>query len=176
MNELLTIYSDDFPMLKQEMPEYVGELPNEEMTELVQAMKRTMIAHGGVGLAANQCGIEKRVFIMGVGEPGDENIVALINPKIIGNSGLGEKFNEGCLSSPGLFIPIKRPSTIAIEYTDELGEIQQRKITGLTSRIFQHELDHLNGIRMQDKVSQLVLAMAIKKRKKLIRQFNLKAA
>jgi peptide deformylase len=126
-----------------------------------------MLANNGIGLAANQIGMAKRVFVIG-----SKNIegfplpFALFNPRIIESSKSMVLDKEGCLSYPGLFLNIKRPEWIVGEYQDSKGNIHEVKIDGYLAKCFQHELDHLDGICFVDKVSQLKLQLALKRIRK----------
>ena len=106
---------------------------------------------GGVGLAANQVGLEDRVCLVQL-RPG-EDLTALINPVIDKKSSERAVFNEGCLSFPNLFIPVLRYATVDIEYIDEAGHRQHDRLEALGSICFQHELDHLNGITFLDRLT-----------------------
>jgi peptide deformylase len=111
---------------------------------LAVSLLETMIKHGGVGLAAPQCGVSYRVFVMGA--PGGQGY-ACFNPKITGTRGNPESaFEEGCLSFKGLYLNIKRPEAVEVEYQDMYGNKHTQIWDGLTARTFQHELDHLNGV------------------------------
>lgn len=166
--ELLPVYGDSLPMLSEIVPEYTDALPNSQMTELVQRMKMTMKAHGGLGLAATQCGVFQRVFIIGF----QDFAITCINPKIIKASEKFEKDDEGCLSFPGLMFKINRSASIDVEFTTEEGEVKQLTLTGVTARCFQHELDHLNGIKFVEKVGPTTLMMARQKQAKLIKKIQ----
>ena len=104
-------------------------------------MIETMYAAPGIGLAANQVGVPYRVFVM-IGSPAD---YACFNPKIVGFSNEIVELDEGCLSFPNLFVKIKRPRDIRVRFTDYNGDVSTHTFTGMTARIFQHELDHLDG-------------------------------
>jgi peptide deformylase len=126
-----------------------------------------MINNNGIGLAANQINITKRVFVMGSKKiPGFPEPFALFNPKIIETSKDTVLDQEGCLSYPGLFLMIKRPQWVIAEYQDSKGNIKEIKVDGYLSKCFQHEYDHLDGICFVDKVSQLKLQLAMKKLRK----------
>ena len=129
---------------------------------------------GGVGLSANQVGLDLRVFVMGLGE----TKIAVFNPEIIEYSDIEELFNEGCLSYPGIMLGIKRPTKIKAKYQDETGQIIEQEFNGLTARIFQHEYDHMNGTDYTDRVSKFKLDYAKKKfenkRKKIIKKYAVK--
>ena len=120
-------------------------------------------SNNGIGLAANQIGINKRVCVVICREP-----VVLINPEIVEKSEEQFVFAEGCLSFPGLWVKVNRPETIEVEYEDENGEKIQRELYGLQSRIFQHEYDHMEGKNFTDGVSKLKLDLAKKKQKKAL--------
>ena len=129
---------------------------------------------GGVGLSANQVGLDMRVFVMGLGE----TKIAVFNPIIIRYSKIEELFNEGCLSYPGIMLSIKRPTKITATYQDETGNIVEQEFNGLTARIFQHEYDHMNGTDYTHRVSKFKLDFAKKKfenkRKKIIKKYAVK--
>ena len=102
-----------------------------------------MIASNGIGLAANQIGIAKRVFVMGSNNiPGFPVPFAVFNPRIIEASTEIVLDQEGCLSYPGLFLTVKRPSWIVAEYQNSRGDIIEARFEGYLAKCFQHELDH----------------------------------
>lgn len=135
--------------------------------ELEKQMIEFMLANRGIGLAANQIGLAKRVFVMG-----SENIsgfpipFALYNPKIVDQSSNTVLDQEGCLSYPGLYLTVKRPEWVVAEYQNSKGDLIEAKFDGYLSKCFQHELDHLDGICFVDRVSQLKLNLAMKKLRK----------
>lgn len=137
-----------------------AELLEKEMIEF-------MVANHGIGLAANQIGLNKRVFVIG-----SDNIIgfpqpfAVFNPHILEYSTEQALFKEGCLSYPDLWLTIKRPEWIVAQYQDSKGNLHEVKIDGYLSRCFQHEYDHLDGICFVDKVSQMKLQLAMKKLRK----------
>jgi peptide deformylase len=127
-----------------------------------------MLANNGIGLAANQVGLAKRVFVMGSNNiPGFPTPFALFNPKIIQASEEMVLDKEGCLSYPDLFLMVKRPTWVVAEYQDSKGNINEIKIDGYLAKCFQHELDHLDGVCFVDKVSQMKLNLAMKKIRKV---------
>jgi len=162
----LPVYDENHPMLKQKIPEHGYSLPSSLMTTLAKRLKMTMKLYGGIGLSANQCGVFERIFVIGT----DQFQIACINPRIINSSAEINKSDEGCLSFPGLYLKIERPEWIEVEFTNEEGVIQQMRLEGLTARCFQHELDHLNGIRFVDNIKPVALQMARKKQKKLMQR------
>jgi peptide deformylase len=131
-------------------------------SELVKAMSKLMILHGGIGLAAPQCGITKRVFVMG----NSDHLVACINPVIL-HGREHDRSVEGCLSFPDLWMYVERYRDITVEYYNVSGEKVQQELTGLMARVYQHERDHLWGTCFDTKVSKLALDRAKEKRKKV---------
>jgi len=135
---------------------------------LERDMCEFMIASRGIGLAANQIGITKRVFTIGsYNIEGFPRPFALFNPKIVKSSEEQELMKEGCLSYPDLWLSIKRPSVIEVEYQDSRGNVHEAAMSGLIARCFQHELDHLNGVCFVDIVSTTKLQLAMKKLRKI---------
>jgi len=118
--------------------------------DLVTRMRALMQDKGGIGLAANQCGERVRMFIMLI----DGKFWACFNPKILESSTDLAEIDEGCLSFPGESCIIKRPDSILIQYFDIAGVEIIERLAGLPSRCFQHELDHLNGITMHDRLKE----------------------
>ena len=115
----------------------------------------------GVGLSANQVGIDVAYFVIGV----DDFRMDVFNPRIISATGESD-FNEGCLSYPGVTVMLKRPEEIKVEYQDVNGELVSRILGGLTARIFQHEYDHMQGLTIKTKVSRMKWNLALKKTQK----------
>ena len=164
--EPLPVYDENLPMLSAPIPDYdIRKLPNPLMTKLINRMKLTKDIFNGIGLSANQCGVFERVFVIGVGE----NSWACINPKIVAKAPSTIKDTEGCLSFPGLGLKIDRPEWIEAEFYNENGELVQMRMEGLTARCYQHELDHMNGIKFTSHVKPVALQLAREKQKKLIK-------
>ncbi len=162
----LPLYDEHHPMLKQSIPEYRGSLPSDVLTVLVNRLKMTMRKFGGIGLSANQCGVFERVFVIGT----DQFQIACINPKILSHSDEIIRGPEGCLSYPGLYLHIPRYKWIEVEFYTEMGELKRVKLEGLSARCFQHELDHMNGVRFEDHVGPASLMMARQKQQKRIKK------
>lgn len=136
--------------------------------ELEKEMIRFMIDSKGIGLAANQIGLTKRVFVMGsYNIPGFPEPFVLFNPRILEASTELVLDEEGCLSYPGLFLKLKRPNWVIAEYQNSKGDIIEARFEGYLSKCFQHELDHLDGVCFVDKVSPLKLNLAMKKLRKV---------
>lgn len=164
----LTLFGESFPLLGEVMPEYSAPLPNPTMNKFVKELKMTMKLYGGLGLSANQVGAKTRVFVIGT----DQFQMVCINPKVLNVSADLAKDGEGCLSYPGLYLKIERPSWIEVEFTNEFGETKQTRLEGVTARCFLHELDHLNGVRFVQHVKPLALQMARQKQTKIIKKIK----
>jgi peptide deformylase len=166
--EPLMLFDENHPMLKAQIPEYKQPLPNANMTSLVKRLKLTMKMYNGIGLSANQCGIFERVFVIGT----DQFQMACINPKVIESSADLDAHHEGCLSFPALTLKIERPKSIDVEFTTENGEVKQLRLDGLTARCFQHELDHLNGIKFTKHVGETTMLLARQRQSKMMKKFR----
>ncbi len=118
---------------------------NLDRSQLSYTLNENMFHHKGVGLSANQIGIEERVFVMMIDIELEETITCF-NPKILKESKKEVVMEEGCLSYPELFLDISRPSSIIVRYEDEGKTIIKRRLEGVSGRIFQHEYDHMEGI------------------------------
>ena len=153
------------PMLRQSIPKCELVLPNTQIDTLIHRLHKTMKDAGGIGLSANQCGINVRMFIMGFGE----QVYACINPEVTEQSDELVDEQEGCLSFPGLILRVKRPKWVQAKYTNKFGQTVEEKFEGLTARCYLHELDHMNGVRFVDKVGKVSLAKARRKQAKLIK-------
>jgi peptide deformylase len=122
---------------------------------LTDDMFETMHSVNGIGLAATQIGISKRVAVIDISQDKNEPFV-IINPEIeILNTSKNEDYDEGCLSVPGFFETVSRPSDIKLTYQDLNGEKKEIKPEGLLTKVVQHELDHLNGRLFVDHISEL---------------------
>jgi peptide deformylase len=152
-------------ILREVMPEYDFDTEDEEATaELAKDMVEALFHHGGVGLAAPQIGLRKRVFVM-LTNP----LRICFNPRIVDQSEEKVELDEGCLSIPDLILEISRPIHIKVRFALPNQEVLTETFTGMTARIFQHELDHLNGVLFKDHVSKMKLDMARRKTSKIIR-------
>ena len=124
---------------------------NLDRSKLSYTLNENMFHHNGVGLSANQIGIEERVFVMMIDIESQETITCF-NPRIIKESKDEVVMEEGCLSYPELFLEISRPGIIVVKYEDEGKQIHKRQLTGYYARIFQHEYDHMEGIDFTERV------------------------
>ena len=128
---------------------------DKELKTLTDDMFETMHSVNGIGLAATQIGIAKQVAVIDISPEKNEPLV-IINPKIqILDPSKKEDYDEGCLSVPGFFETISRPSDIKLSYQDLNGKKQEIKPEGLLTKVVQHELDHLNGRLFVDHISEL---------------------
>jgi peptide deformylase len=135
-----------------------------EIRKLVDDMTESMYAADGIGLAAVQIGVPKRVIVIDLDQKeGAKNPIAYINPKIIWASDEVAVFEEGCLSVPEIWDDVERPAKIKAEYLDRDGNKQTLEADGLLATCLQHEMDHLNGVLFIDHLSRLKRSMAIKK-------------
>jgi peptide deformylase len=117
---------------------------------LIKEMIKAMYDFDGSGLAANQVGIEEKIFVADAGE----GPFAVINPEIIKSSSKQTVLEEGCLSFPGIHIKVKRPESVRVRYKTEHNETVEVDVSGLAAKIFQHETDHLNGRMIIDYASK----------------------
>ncbi len=150
------------PILRKRMPDFDFSNPIRDPVELEKTMIETMFKNGGIGLSANQVGIETRVFTMGHPMHPD-TAQAFFNPIIVANTGETKDLEEGCLSFPGIYVNIKRPTAIKARWQNSSGEWVEGEFEGYDCKCFLHEYDHLEGIVFSDRVSQLKWALAIKK-------------
>jgi len=135
--------------------------------EISKNMIDVMHKYKGVGLAANQVGVDAQIFVMGEKDP-----MTVINPIITEVGTEKVEMEEGCLSFPGLYMKVSRPSVVSVQYLD----IEQKeciiKLEGFHARVFLHEYDDLQGITFDQRVSKLRLDMAKKKQQKILKALN----
>ena len=128
---------------------------DDELKTLTDDMFETMHSVNGIGLAATQIGVAKQVAVIDISPEKNEPLV-IVNPEIqILDPSKTEDYDEGCLSVPGFFEKISRPSDIKLTYQDLNGKKQEIKPEGLLTKVVQHELDHLNGRLFVDHISEL---------------------
>ena len=167
MDMILPIVAYGDPVLKKKAVPVDKDEPG--LTELIENMWETMYKAQGVGLAAPQIGLSKRIFVIDASpfaddDPGlKEFRKVFINPQILEESGKEWIFNEGCLSFPDLREDISRKPDIRISYMDEHFNVFEESFGGLAARIIQHEYDHIEGIVMVDRISQLKKTLIRKK-------------
>ena len=137
---------------------------DENLQKLMDDMIETMYAAPGIGLAAIQIGIPKRVIVMDIAKKDKpKNPMYFVNPIIIEKSNINSTYEEGCLSVPGQFAEIARPNKCHIKYLDYYGQPQEIKAKDMLATCIQHEMDHLEGILFIDYLSKLKKSMIVKK-------------
>ena len=142
----------------------VLEKVDDNLRKLLDEMLQTMYAAPGIGLAAVQVGILKRLIVIDISKEKDKkNPLFLINPEIIKKSKTTSVYEEGCLSLPGHFAEIERPAECYVKYIDYNGKKRELTAKGLLSTCIQHELDHLDGILFIDYLSKLKRDIIVKK-------------
>lgn len=147
------------------------EAIDDELQTLIDDMFETMYDAPGIGLAAVQVGVPKRVLVMDLQEPESEeegapvvkNPLVFINPRILEGSADQSVYSEGCLSVPDQFAEVERPARIRASWMDRQGRIHEEELEGLLATCLQHEMDHLEGILFIDHLSRLKRDMIIKK-------------
>ena len=168
--KIFGLVSEDHPILKEVVPEFDFTNPPVNPNEFASSLVETCKAHHGLGLSANQCGFNYRVFVMGA----EDNYVAFFNPELINISKEEIHMVEGCLSFPFLALRITRPSEIGIRYQDFNGEWKGATLSGISARCFLHELDHMNGILYTSHAKPMALQSGMQKRNKLMKRIGLK--
>ena len=161
---------DEFdPILKQKCEPFDFENAIMDPYELSDELQKIRKEGSGVGLAAPQVGLNTQVLVIGMGnmetEGAEDYNQVFFNPTIIDTDGPEVYMLEGCLSFPGLFMKIKRPESITLECHTEEDTVCKEKIGGITARILQHEIDHLNGLTFNTKADRYHLMKAQKDRK-----------
>ncbi len=158
----IKIYGD--PVLRKESA--TVDKIDENILQLIDDMVETMYDAPGVGLAAPQIGVNKRIFVIDT----DGKLRKIINPVFIERSEEFEEGEEGCLSIPGIYKKVKRPKAVKIKYLNEKGEEVVEEAVGLYARALQHEADHLDGVLFVDKVSNLSKKLITKKLERMKKQ------
>lgn len=163
----VNLVASDDPVLKERLPTFdFDAIQALGIENRVNLLKSKMIETKGLGLSANQVGWRERFFVYGnFQEP--TTIRVMFNPQIIWESEERTVGEEGCLSFPGWFIKVKRANEIRVRYQDEKGNTQTERFSGLTARVIQHEIDHLNGIIFKKRANKYHLDMAEKQKKTL---------
>lgn len=149
------------------------EKVDSELRSLLDDMLETMYAAPGIGLAAVQVGILKRLVVIDISKDKEKkNPFFLINPEIISQSKHTSVHEEGCLSLPGHFAEIERPAECRVKFIDYDGKERELKADGLLATCIQHEIDHLNGVLFIDYLSKLKKDMIVKKLIKHKKELN----
>ena len=158
------------------------EQVDDDLRKLIDDMLDTMYAAPGIGLAAIQVGVPKRLLVIDLQEPEEEggepvrNPLVFVNPEILQESATLKGYNEGCLSVPEMYADVDRPDTILARWLDRDGVAHEERIDGMLAVVLQHEMDHLNGVLFIDHLSRLKREMLLKKLAKLRREQGKRAA
>ncbi len=135
---------------------------DDELRQLISDMAETMYAAPGVGLAANQVGVGLQVCVIDISDPDEGNdLHVLVNPEIVERNGEID-WEEGCLSFPEMTVEVKRSASVVVQAQDADGNPVRLEAEGLLAVAVQHELDHLNGVSLADKVGYLRRRMMVK--------------
>ena len=159
---IVSILDRTNPILREVMPAFDFKNPVVDPGQLYTDLAETMRENDGMGLAANQIGVRVRAFVMRA-----EDIIGVFNPRIVETTTETVMLEEGCLSYPNLFVKIKRPKSIKVRFTTPDGETSTKTFTGITARVFLHEMDHLDGIAHTSRANPYHLEQARKLVKKV---------
>lgn len=162
---MLHLVNSNDPILTKVCDTFDFNNPPFDPIEFANELVKFMYEKNGIGLAANQVGVPYRVFAMR-GSP--ENFVCY-NPRIVQLSEMQVVLEEGCLTYPGLYVKVKRPQHIRVRFNTPNGDTLTKQFTGMSARIFQHELDHLDGVVFYNKASRVHRDKALGKWRKGIR-------
>ena len=141
------------------------EAVDDDLRRLMDEMVESMYAEAGIGLAAIQIGVPKRVIVMDLksGEEGAPEVRYLVNPEIVWSSEETTVCEEGCLSIPGVYDEVERPTKVRLRYLDYQGAPREEEAEGLFAVCIQHEMEHLEGILFIDHLSRLKRERAVKR-------------
>ncbi|MEI1247185.1 peptide deformylase [Rhizobium aouanii] len=140
------------------------ERVDSDLQRLADDMLETMYDAPGIGLAAIQIGVPRRMLVIDIAREGEEKQPQVfINPEIIKSSDERSVYEEGCLSIPDYYAEVERPAVVSVKYLDRNGKEQTVEADGLLATCLQHEIDHLNGVLFIDYISRLKREMVIKK-------------
>ncbi|EJC69165.1 peptide deformylase [Rhizobium sp. 1AS11] len=140
------------------------ERVDSDLQRLADDMLETMYDAPGIGLAAIQIGVPRRMLVIDISREGEEKQPQVfINPEIVKSSDERSVYEEGCLSIPDYYAEVERPAVVAVKYLDRNGKEQTVEADGLLATCLQHEIDHLNGVLFIDYISRLKREMVIKK-------------
>jgi len=155
------ILTEPDPFLRQ-ISHHVEKV-DDETRKLMDDMLETMYAAPGIGLAAIQVGVPKRVIVIDLSKEEEKKPLYFVNPKIIEKSKNNSTYEEGCLSVPGQFAEVDRPEQCHVSYLDYNDQKKELKAEGLLATCIQHEIDHLEGILFIDYLSKLKQNFIVKK-------------
>ena len=171
MSEELKLLPIDHPLLKKTPEEFNFE--ENDAHDTARILKKRMIDLGGVGLSANQIGLDQRAFCIGVRNPVTDEVFerVMFNPLLIVVNDETSIAEEGCLSVPGLRLHVRRPTECTITYYNEKQEQVTEKFLGIAARVALHEYDHMLGKNFMHRVSKLKMQRAIKALDKKVKRY-----
>lgn len=146
------------------------ERVDDELRRFMDDMLETMYDAPGIGLAAIQVGVAKRVLVIDLQENDEKNPRFFVNPEIVWESEEFSSYQEGCLSVPDVYGDVERPARVRVKYLDYNGEAREEEMDGLLATCIQHEMDHLEGVLYIDHLSKLKRDMLLRKLEKNRRQ------
>jgi len=167
MSDKLHVVPPSHPAFNKKLDTFVfdGKVDTQKLSEeMIELMQKAAAA----GLAANQLGLEHRVFVLNT----SPHPLVCFNPRIVHTSDKFSVSQEGCLTFPGFFVKIRRPEWIRVRFQDVNGDIQTENLNALPARAFQHELDHLDGINYMDRAKKIHMDQAKKKQKLIERKLK----
>ncbi|MGJ7039711.1 peptide deformylase [Shinella sp. BE166] len=140
------------------------ETVDSEVKKLADDMLETMYDAPGIGLAAIQIGVARRMLVLDVSKDGEDKApLVFINPEVVASSDARSVYEEGCLSIPDYYAEVERPAAITVKHLDRDGKEQLTEADGLLATCLQHEIDHLNGVLFIDHISKLKREIVIRK-------------
>ncbi|MYZ49033.1 peptide deformylase [Propylenella binzhouense] len=144
---------------------------NDETRRFLDQMLHTMYDAPGIGLAAVQVGVPRRLVTIDIGKEEEERRpLFLVNPEIVWSSDERARYEEGCLSIPDYYAEVERPAKVRVKYIDRDGRLQEQEAEGLLAVCLQHEIDHLNGVLFIDYLSKLKRDLVVRKFAKQARE------
>lgn len=158
---LLSIVKAPDPILKKKC--YRVDAVDDDIRRLMDDMLETMYAAPGIGLAAPQVAVHRRVIVIDVSPTGERDPLCLANPELLDVSDESNLHEEGCLSFPDQYAEVVRPERIRVRFLDYHNEIREIEAGGLLATCIQHEMDHLDGILFVDHISMLKRSMILRK-------------
>ena len=155
----MELVASNDPILTTPCKQFDFHNPPFDPVEFAKELVKFMYDSNGIGIAANQVGVPYRIFAM---RAAPENFVCF-NPRIVQPSEMQIVLEEGCLTYPGLYVKVKRPQHVRVRFTTPNGDVLTRQFTGMSARIFQHELDHLDGKIFYNQANRVHREQALKK-------------
>jgi len=149
------------PILTQTLPQFDFRAPPLDPEDVAKKLFETMLASNHLSISASECGLPYRVLAIAA-NPG----IVAFNPIMVDSSDDSTLLEEVCVTKPGLLLKVQRADVIKVRYKEPNGNVVTTKFVGLTARLFQHELDHLNGITFEQRAHPIHLEQALRKRKK----------